>query len=409
MERRHELLLPARNPDHRRAVAEVPAQLTVDRRRGIRGEGDPSRRVEAPGGGDEPDRCDLHEIFERLAAAGVAPGEASHERQVPPHEIEYGIRSSSQESIVPLFGRKFKRFLRICIDLLPDGYFKSDRTLCGRSLRISSARSRNRLAATGVAVTALALGLAAPAHADTPPEQSVLPALLAIAVPEAPTPPDTSQAAAAVAAAAAQLGAANINVSVRIASPGDNGAVTQAVSAAADAAAQAAPAQTAVQAADTQQTAVVAATATQTAPSNVNVSVRIASPGADGPSTQTIDAAATANAAPDPQYQPDAASISPRARAGDHAGGSGSRHGAFGSCAVAACSDSGAGGASRSRPGTVEPAERLELELELVVRRYHGRQYYADNRYWYPGMGLDVECRIDVRAAAGIGAPYSNR
>ncbi len=105
-----------------------------------------------------------------------------------------------------------------------------------------------------------------------------------VAAPEAPTAPDTGQPTAA----AGQLGAANVDVSVRVASPGDSGTVTQVVSAGADAA------QTAVQSVDT----------TQAAPSNVNISIRIASPGADGPVTQTIDAGAAASTAPDPQYQP---------------------------------------------------------------------------------------------------------
>ena len=81
----HELLLAAGDPDRGRAVAQMPAQLTVDRRSGIRGEGDAAGGVEAPSRCDEPDRCDLHEILERLAAAGVAPGKSSHERQMQPH------------------------------------------------------------------------------------------------------------------------------------------------------------------------------------------------------------------------------------------------------------------------------------------------------------------------------------
>jgi hypothetical protein len=108
----------------------------------------------------------------------------------------------------------------------------------------------------------------------------------------APTAPDTGQASAA----ATQPGAANINVSVRIASPGDNGGVTQADSATVTV-------QTSVQSTDTQQSAPTQAATTQTAPSNVNISIRIGSPGADGPVTQTIDANANAGAAPDPQYQ----------------------------------------------------------------------------------------------------------
>jgi hypothetical protein len=125
-----------------------------------------------------------------------------------------------------------------------------------------------------------------PAHADTAPGQPIAPAstTATATAPEAPTAPVVAGPAVAV----TQLGVGNVDLSVRIASPGDNGAVTQVVSAGADAS------QTEVQSADTQQTA----------SSNVNISIRIASPGADGPVTQTIDAAADASTTSDPQYQP---------------------------------------------------------------------------------------------------------
>jgi hypothetical protein len=121
-----------------------------------------------------------------------------------------------------------------------------------------------------------------------------VPATAAPAVPVAPAAPDTGLTTAV----SAQLASGNLDVSVRVASAGDNGAVTQTVSASADAA------QIAPQSTDTRQSAPVQAVATQTAPSNVNVSIRIASPGADGPVTQTIDGGAVASAVPDPQYQP---------------------------------------------------------------------------------------------------------
>lgn len=173
------------------------------------------------------------------------------------------------------------------------GISRVSKALRREELRISAARSRNRIAVAGVAVSSLALGLAVPAHADTAPQLPPAPAVVTVAAPAAPTTPDTSQAAAA----AAQLAAANVNVSIRIGSPGDNGAVTQASSASADAVAQ-----TAAQAADTQQSAAAQATATQTAPANVAVSIRIGSPGADGSLKQSIEAGATANASADPQY-----------------------------------------------------------------------------------------------------------
>jgi S-DNA-T family DNA segregation ATPase FtsK/SpoIIIE len=137
---------------------------------------------------------------------------------------------------------------------------------------------------------ALALGFAIPARADDAPPTSPSPAPTVTA----PTPPDTSQAVAAADAAAAQLGAANLDVSVRIDSPGDNGAVTQTIAAQSDAA------QTATQTADTAQATSAQADTTQVAPTNVAVSVRIASPGTDGPVTQTSTAGAAAQtAAPD--------------------------------------------------------------------------------------------------------------
>jgi hypothetical protein len=122
----------------------------------------------------------------------------------------------------------------------------------------------------------------------------------------APTPPDTSQA---VDAAATQLGATNLDVSVRIDSPGDNGPATQTIAAQADAA------QATAQAADTAQAAsaqdgVAQAGTTQVAPANVAVSIRIASPGADGPVTQTSTANAAAQTVA-PDTAPTAAGTAP--------------------------------------------------------------------------------------------------
>src|SRR5438132_14409019 len=84
-----------------------------------------------------------------------------------------------------------------------------------------------RIAVASLATSALALGFAIPARADDAPPTPPSPAPTLTA----PTPPDTSQAVAAADAAAAQLGAANLDVSVRIDSPGDNGAVTQTIAA----------------------------------------------------------------------------------------------------------------------------------------------------------------------------------
>ena len=86
-ERRRALLLPARDPDRRRAIADVPAKLAPDGRDGIRRERNAPAGVEAARCGDEPDGGDLHEIVERLAAPGEAAGERMDERQVPVDEI----------------------------------------------------------------------------------------------------------------------------------------------------------------------------------------------------------------------------------------------------------------------------------------------------------------------------------
>jgi hypothetical protein len=93
-------LLAARDPDRRRAVAEVSAKLTVDRRCGVRSERDAPMGIEAPGRGHKSNCCDLHQILERLAATGVAPGKLSHEWQMPRHEIDGGIRNYSHVSIL---------------------------------------------------------------------------------------------------------------------------------------------------------------------------------------------------------------------------------------------------------------------------------------------------------------------
>ena len=142
----------------------------------------------------------------------------------------------------------------------------------------------------------VALGFAVPARADDAPSPSpTVPS--AVTTVATPTAPDTSQAAAAVDAVAAQVGAANLDVSVRIGSPGDNGAVAQTIAAQADAA------QTAVQSGDSAQAAATQTDATQAAPANVAVSIRIASPGNDGAVTQ----ATTADSSAQTQYQPPAA------------------------------------------------------------------------------------------------------
>ena len=88
--------------------------------------------------------------------------------------------------------------------------------------------------------------------------------------------------AATTSAEATQIAPSNTNLNIRVGSPGDNGAVTQSNEASATATTTGASGDVA----DT-------ATATQIAPTNINVSLRISSPGADGIVTQTNSAVQT--------------------------------------------------------------------------------------------------------------------
>jgi len=184
------------------------------------------------------------------------------------------------------------------MDGLFPGYFTS--TKLGGGARITS--NSRRIAAAGIAATALGLALAVPARADDVPLPVPAPAVPTETI-LAPTAPDVS-------AAVVQSGATNVTVTIRIASPGDNGGVVQTIAGAASAASQstAAPAPSAGAA---QQTAPAAV---QAAPTNVDVSIRVASPGSDGPVTQTTAVTADAQTqyqTAEPQYQPAAASTSP--------------------------------------------------------------------------------------------------
>src|SRR5438046_2473788 len=38
-----------------------------------------------------------------------------------------------------------------------------------------------------------------------------------------------------------------------------------------------------------------------------------------------------------------------------------------------------------------EPAVRVDVELDVDVRRYHRSWYHPDDRYWNPGLDLDLE------------------
>jgi hypothetical protein len=121
-----------------------------------------------------------------------------------------------------------------------------------------------------------------------------------------------SQQSASSSATSTQAHPSNANISVRIGSPGNGGAVTQAnTSSAASAAgnvnttAQQAAQQTAAdagvqladQSAASQQSADSSASSTQSHPQNQNIAVRIMSPGDDGSVTQTNSSDATSAAA----------------------------------------------------------------------------------------------------------------
>ena len=101
-----------------------------------------------------------------------------------------------------------------------------------RSLRLSP--TCRLTVSTGLALSAFALG-AMPALADTTPAPTA-PSAPAAPVVVAPQTANVSQIVAA-AATAVQTGPQNINLSIRVASPGDNGAVSQTVAAIAGAAA----------------------------------------------------------------------------------------------------------------------------------------------------------------------------
>jgi hypothetical protein len=119
----------------------------------------------------------------------------------------------------------------------------------------------------------------------------------------------TSQQATA-ASGATQIDPSNSNISIRVLSPGSDGAVTQSNNAASSAAAgnqsttgqsanQSAGGsgiQTAQQAAGTDQLAAALSAANQVAPSNSNIGIRVLSPGNDGSVSQSNNAASRADA-----------------------------------------------------------------------------------------------------------------
>src|SRR5581483_2888177 len=82
-----QLLEPPRDVHRPGAVAEMPLDLADDRRHGVRPEEDPSLEVEPVDRLDQPDRRDLDEVVELLAAARVPARDRPRERQVHLDEL----------------------------------------------------------------------------------------------------------------------------------------------------------------------------------------------------------------------------------------------------------------------------------------------------------------------------------
>ena len=76
-----QLLQVARHAHRPALVAEVALELAQDRRDGEAREGRLARRIEAVDRLQQPERGDLDQVVERLAAALVAAGELARERQ----------------------------------------------------------------------------------------------------------------------------------------------------------------------------------------------------------------------------------------------------------------------------------------------------------------------------------------
>jgi hypothetical protein len=164
------------------------------------------------------------------------------------------------------------------------------------------------------ASTVAALSLVAPALAEDGPAPPPAPDP-SVAQAAAETAGDAAGAAAAATATATQSAPGNINISVRVGSSGDDGAVSQGNTAGAAAGAE--NASPAAQAGGTGSQGDAPASqagaagsqagAGQAQPSNINVSVRVNSPGDNGPVNQqnTAAAGAAAAATPDPAPVPE--------------------------------------------------------------------------------------------------------
>ncbi len=92
LDRQAELLQVAGGAHVPGRVAEVAAQLPEDRRDRVAREGEPALGVPAIDGLDEADRCDLHEVVERLGGAAVPQRQAAGERHVALDQLVAGAR-----------------------------------------------------------------------------------------------------------------------------------------------------------------------------------------------------------------------------------------------------------------------------------------------------------------------------
>ena len=138
-----ELLEPAGNPQRPRGVAEMPPQLTQDRRHREAAECGSAVGIEAVDRLQEADAGDLLEVLDRLLGAPVAAGEAAGERQIA---LEHPV--ARRRARVGAEAREQPALLVLCrcIHASPDGV-ASPRgyTLGGCPVSIMTMRSTSTL------------------------------------------------------------------------------------------------------------------------------------------------------------------------------------------------------------------------------------------------------------------------
>ena len=85
-----QLLEPPRHPDRPALVAEVALDLADDRRGGVRRELDAALGLEPVDRLDQPDRADLDQVLEGLAAVAEAAGAVLDQREVEVDQVVAG-------------------------------------------------------------------------------------------------------------------------------------------------------------------------------------------------------------------------------------------------------------------------------------------------------------------------------